>query len=216
MSTTQTRVAMQFDDPEQQRTAATLGMWTFLATEVLFFGGMFAGYLVYRIRTPQVWAEAGGHLNFLLGTVNTAVLLTSSLTMALAVDAVGRNNTRTFRSYLSATMVLGIAFLVIKGSEYVHKWSESLVPGAGFQWPGNAADAGPGQLFFSYYFVMTGCHALHMIVGLGLLSALLIRTFRLPSVSEEGTLVENVGLYWHFVDIIWVFLYPLLYLIEPV
>lgn len=214
MSATHTTVAPQFDNAEQQRISATLGMWTFLATELLFFGGMFAGYFVYRMRNPEVWAEASRHLDLIWGTVNTAVLLTSSLTMALSVDAVVNDNARALRRYLQATMGLGTTFLIIKGYEYAHKWHESFVPGASFQWPGEAADAGPGQLFFSYYFVMTGCHALHMIVGLGLLSVLWIRTFRLPSVSNEETLVENVGLYWHFVDIVWVFLFPLLYLID--
>lgn len=214
MSETHPHLAMQFDDPAQQRLSATLGMWTFLATEVLFFGGMFAGYVVYRSRYPEIWGEASRELNLLLGTTNTAVLLASSFTMALAVDAAHKGRQKALQRFLAATIVLAVVFLGIKGYEYGHKWFESLVPGRRFRWPGDPASAGPGQLFFSYYFAMTGCHALHMLVGIGVLSVLHWRAGQGRFTAEYYNPVENAGLYWHFVDIVWVFLFPLLYLIN--
>lgn len=207
-------VAMQFDDAAQQEQAATLGMWAFLATEVLFFGGMFAGYLVYRMWYPMAWAEASRELDLVLGTVNTAVLLGSSFTVALAVRSAQINQIEELRRLLLITLALGIVFLGIKGYEYAHKAEEHLVPGTGFQWEGVESAAGAAQLFFSFYFVMTGCHALHMVIGLGLLSVLWIQAGKGRFSSEYFTPVENVGLYWHFVDIVWVFLFPLLYLID--
>jgi cytochrome c oxidase subunit 3 len=210
----QPHVAMQFDDAEQQRISATLGMWVFLATEVLFFGGLFAGYTVYRSRFPAIWGEASRHLDILLGTVNTVVLLASSLTMALAVDAASAGRRNAIRWFLVATVVLGSVFLGIKGYEYFHKWEEALVPGAAFQWKGDPSQAGPAELFFSFYFVMTGIHALHMVAGIGMLAVLWWQATEGRFSAEYSTPVENVGLYWHFVDIVWVFLFPLLYLIE--
>jgi cytochrome c oxidase subunit 3 len=208
-------LAVQFDDAEQQRLAATLGMWGFLATEVLFFGGMFAGYLVYRMTYPSVWAEASRHLDLVLGTINTAVLLGSSFTMALAVRAAQTDESKQLRRFLVATMFLGTVFLGIKGWEYVHKIEESLLPGAAFHWDASAGgDSGPAELFFSFYFAMTGFHALHMVIGLGLLGVLVVQAGRGRFSSDYFTPVENVGLYWHFVDIVWVFLFPLLYLID--
>lgn len=205
-------VAHHFDDAEQQRLASTLGMWAFLATEVLFFGGMFAGYAVYRSWYPQIWAETSRHLDVLWGTVNTLVLLTSSLTMALAVDAAHHQRARPLRKFLLATILLAVAFVGIKGYEYSHKWHEHLVPGAGFQWPGTQIEESAAELFFSFYFVMTGLHAVHMAVGIGLLAYLAWRAPRAPAAFIN--FVENTGLYWHFVDIVWVFLFPLLYLID--
>jgi len=208
-------LAMQFDDAEQQQLAATLGMWAFLATEVLFFGGMFAGYLVYRLWYPEVWAEASRHLDLVLGTINTAVLLSSSFTMALAVRAAQTDDTTLLRRLLMATLLLGTVFLGIKGWEYMHKVQESLLPGPGFHWEATDAGAeGPARLFFSFYFAMTGVHALHMVIGLGLLAVLFVQAGRGRFSSNYFTPVENTGLYWHFVDIVWVFLFPLLYLID--
>lgn len=206
-------VAHQFDDLEQQRLSAKLGMWAFLVTEVLFFGGMFAGYAVYRGLYSHAWAAASRELDLVWGTVNTVVLLTSSLTMALAVDAIHRNDRAKLRNFLIATIFLAATFLGIKGYEYAHKWHEHLVPGHGFTWHGDAsADPGAVELFFSFYFVMTGCHALHMIIGIGVLSVLALQAPKFS--SESYSAVENTGLYWHFVDIVWVFLFPLLYLID--
>lgn len=211
---TRSHVAIQFDDAGQQRLSATLGMWTFLATEVLFFGGLLAGYAVYRGWYPAVWSEAGNHLDVVLGTVNTAVLLTSSLSVALAVDAARRGAAKSLQAALAATIALGLIFLAIKGYEYLHKWNEHLVPGTAFRWPGTAAHAGPGELYFSFYFVLTGAHALHMLIGIGLLAHLWRQASQRHFSPEWHTPVVNVGLYWHFVDIVWVFLFPLLYLID--
>lgn len=205
-----------FDSLEQQQTAATLGMWMFLATEVMFFGGMFAGYAVYRWLYPAAWVEGSSHLDTLWGTINTCVLLTSSLTVALSVYEAQMGRRRQLVWMLVATMVLGAAFLGIKFYEYYHKWEESLIPGPGFELlhPINE-EVSPRlvEMFYGFYFAMTGFHALHMVIGLGLYAWLLIRARRGEFSAGYHTPVEIVGLYWHFVDIVWVFLFPLLYLV---
>jgi cytochrome c oxidase subunit 3 len=205
-------VAHHFDDAEQQHEAATLGMWVFLVTEVMFFGGLFTAYVAYRALYPGAFGHASNHLDVRLGTTNTAVLITSSLTMALAVRAaqVGAAPARIVR-WLAATMLLGSTFLGIKLVEYAHKFREGLVPGSAFAYPGS--DAPQAQLFFSLYFGMTGLHALHMVIGLGLLAWLVREAGRGRFGAAYYTPVENCGLYWHFVDIVWIFLFPLLYLI---
>jgi cytochrome c oxidase subunit 3 len=205
-------VAHHFDDAEQQREAATLGMWVFLATEVMFFGGLFTAYVAYRALYPDAFGHASNHLDVRLGTTNTAVLITSSLTMALAVRAaqVGEAPARIVR-WLAATMALGSTFLVIKLFEYAHKFREGLVPGPTFTYAG--PDARQAELFFSLYFGMTGLHALHMVIGLGLLGWLVREARRGRFGPAFHTPVENCGLYWHFVDIVWIFLFPLLYLV---
>ncbi len=200
----------QFDDAEQQHDAAWIGMWIFLATEVMFFGGMFLGYTTYRIAYPQGFAGASNHLDILLGTINTAVLICSSFTMALAVRGAQLGKRRSLLLFLSLTMLLGVVFLGIKLSEYYVKFVEHLVPGPSFRYPGPMAN--PAQIFFSFYFGMTGFHALHMVIGLGLLTALIAKAMRGAFSAAYNTPVELVGLYWHFVDIVWIFLFPLLYL----
>lgn len=210
-------LAIQFDTPEQQHRAATLGMWAFLATEILFFGGLFTGYAVYRALYPETFMAASRTLDLTLGTINTAILLASSLTMALAVRAAERGEGRRIQQFLLATIVLGAGFLGIKAWEYWHKFDEHLFPGRHFAWGGMSeagAEFGPAQLFFSFYFAMTGCHAVHMLIGIGLLGLLFYQARQGRFSSEYSAPVENVGLYWHFVDIIWVFLFPLLYLID--
>jgi cytochrome c oxidase subunit 3 len=204
-------LAHHFDDLEQQHDAATLGMWVFLVTEVMFFGGVFLAYIVYRGEFPAAFAQASNRLDLRLGTANTVVLITSSLTMALAVWGGSRGDRRTLLLALAATMALGAAFLGVKGYEYAHKFHEHLVPGLGFRYPG--AEGPQVQLFFSLYFVLTGVHALHMVIGLGLLTVLVLRARRGAFDAGWSTPVELVGLYWHFVDIVWIFLFPLLYLI---
>jgi cytochrome c oxidase subunit III len=211
---TAVRLATQFDDLEQQRLAATLGMWAFLATEILFFGGMLAGYGVYRARFPETWGAASRELDLWWGTANTAVLLTSSLTMAFAVDAARGARSRRLRVFLVLTIVLGAAFLGIKVWEYLHKWHEHLVPGVRFEWPDDEGGRGPAELFFSFYFVMTGFHALHMLIGLGVLAVLIVQSRSGRFSAGDFTPIENTALYWHFVDIVWVYLFPLLYLID--
>jgi cytochrome c oxidase subunit 3 len=204
-------VSHQFDDAEQQVEASTLGMWTFLATEILFFGGLFLVYTIYRLAYPQAFAEASNHLDVVLGAVNTAVLIGSSLTMVLAVHSARIGSRRGLILFLLATLVLGGIFLGIKGVEYAHKFHEHLVPGADFRFTG--ADPRHAAIFFSIYFAMTGMHALHMIIGAGLILTLVGMAWRRRFSPEYFTPVEMVGLYWHFVDIVWIFLFPLLYLI---
>ncbi len=234
MSNAHTHLAHQFDDAEQQYTAAELGMWLFLATEVLFFGGLFCLYTVYRIWYHAAFLAGSHHLDVVLGTINTAVLLTSSLCMALAVHSAQSNDRRSTAHYLVLTMLLGLVFLGVKGYEYHEKLVEHLVPGRSFMlnvgertptgWlpplaPSRATqttdpEAGHTELFFSFYFAMTGLHALHMIIGVALLGVLAIAAWNGSYSNMYFTPVEMTGLYWHFVDIVWVFLFPLLYLIR--
>jgi cytochrome c oxidase subunit 3 len=201
-----------FDNLEQQFESSAMGMWLFLVTEILFFGGLFAAYLIYRISYPAAFQDASHHLDLLLGGVNTAILIGSSLTMAMAVYAAQTGNRNQQMVYLVLTMLLGVAFLGIKAVEYSHKFHDHLVPGANFQFEGR--DPVHAQLFFSLYFVMTGLHALHMVVGLGIMVVLLWMAYRGRFTKAYHTPVEISGLYWHFVDIVWIFLFPLLYLID--
>ncbi|PTY06935.1 cytochrome oxidase subunit III [Opitutaceae bacterium EW11] len=202
--------APPYVDRDQHSVANHLGMWTFLATEILFFGGLFTGYTVLRWAHPHAFAEGSRHLEFWIGTANTAVLLTSSLFVALADLAIKRDDRRAARRHLVAAGLLGAAFLGLKGFEYFQKFQEHLVPGSGF----DAHGAQPAlQLFFFLYFLMTGLHALHMLFGLGAIGWLLRQIGRGAVSRERPDAVAIVGLYWHFVDCVWIFLYPLLYLI---
>jgi cytochrome c oxidase subunit III len=202
----------QFDDLEQQYEASTLGMWVFLTTEIMFFGALFLGYAVYRGMYSEAFHAASRHLDITLGSINTAALLCSSLAMALAVRSIQIGARRAAVMFLALTILLGAVFLGIKGVEYYHKYEESLIPGIGFHFEG--AESRHAQIFFSFYFVMTGMHALHMVIGIGLLAIMgwMTRSGRLS--PEYFSPVEMTGLYWHFVDIVWVFLFPLLYLID--
>ena len=212
MSETHSSVlAHHFDTLEQQRESASLGMWVFLAQEVMFFGGLFLAYAVYRTTYPNVFAEASHHLDVLLGGINTAILIASSLTMALAVYGSQTGKRQMLIAFLILTIVLGSAFLGIKAVEYHHKYEDRLIPGLGFNYPGPYARQ--AQLFFGLYFAMTGMHALHMVVGIGLLFWLIYEARKGRFTPEYHSPVENFGLYWHFVDIVWIFLFPLLYLI---
>ena len=203
----------QFDDLKQQHDADELGMWLFLSTEIMFFGGLFLAYTIYRTQDEATFAAASHQLDLLLGTVNTAVLLCSSLTMALAVSAAENFQRRNLMVLLAATMILGCVFLGIKGVEYYHKFEHGLMPllGLPFEWHGPSP--GHAEMFFSLYFLMTGVHALHMLIGLGVLLILFIKASRHGLLGDFSMPVHVTGLYWHFVDIIWVFLFPLLYLI---
>jgi cytochrome c oxidase subunit 3 len=204
-------LAHQFEDLEQQTDASTFGMWVFLLTEIMFFGGLFAGYAVYRSAYPDAFSEGSRHLHVLLGGVNTAVLIFSSLTMALAVRAAQLGKNKAAANYMIATLVLGTVFLVIKGFEYHHKYVEGHIPGPGFVFDG--PNSGPVQMFFCFYFVMTGMHALHMVIGAGLLIYFIVQARQGRYTPTYYGPVEVMGLYWHFVDIVWIFLFPLLYLI---
>jgi cytochrome c oxidase subunit 3 len=192
----------------QQDEASTLGMWTFLATEVLFFGALIAGYSAYRITHPTEFAEAARHTEVVLGTANTAVLLTSSAFMAMAVEMTSAGRRRAAALCLAITAALGIAFLVIKGWEYSIEYGEHLVPGLNFD-----ADryGGIAQLFFLFYFFATGLHALHLTIGVGLVGGLAIRSA--TDNPPQPISVRMIGLYWHFVDAVWIFLFPLIYLV---
>jgi len=204
-------VAHQFDNVEQQHEAANLGMWAFLATEVLFFGGMFLGYSVYRYRFPEVFALSSNRMDVLLGTINTAVLIASSLTVVLSVHAAQHDRRRALARLLGLTIFLGLVFLGVKFTEYFHKYEENLVPGLNFDY--GTEQARHAAIFFSFYFAMTGMHALHMIIGIALFSVLLVGARRGRYTHLYYTPVEMAGLYWHFVDIIWIFLFPLFYLL---
>jgi cytochrome c oxidase subunit 3 len=210
-------LAHHFDDVDQQFEAARLGMWIFLATEVLFFGGMFTGYAHYRTEYPAAFIEGSTHLDVVLGTINTAVLLLSSFTMALAVRDAQTDHRKAGVALLVTTASLGIVFLSIKGYEYSVKFAEHHVPGPSFSLAevhNPAVISGNVELFFSLYFGMTGLHALHMIIGVGVVATICILSWRGHFSSRYYTPVEITGLYWHFVDIVWVFLFPLLYLIR--
>ncbi|HKV42034.1 MAG TPA: cytochrome c oxidase subunit 3 family protein [Blastocatellia bacterium] len=207
-------IAEQFDDAEQQREAGALGMWVFLATEILFFGGLFATYTVYRDMNPVIFDRASQTLDIGWGTINTIVLILSSFTMAMAVYSSQTGRRRLLPFFLICTIILGCAFLGIKGLEYYHKYVLHHIPGHGFQLGPELAglDEGKTQIFFALYFAMTGLHAVHMIIGISVITVLLVMALRGRFTPQYHTPVEVSGLYWHFVDIIWIFLYPLLYL----
>jgi cytochrome c oxidase subunit 3 len=205
-------LAHHFDDLEQQKEASTLGMWLFLVQEVMFFGGLFMTYLLYRWRDPEAFAAGSHDLSITLGGINTVVLIASSLTMAMAVHSAQTSRRRPLVAWLVGTGALGFTFLVIKYFEYSAKWEHHLVPGPYFHFS-EPAIGDRAEMFFSLYFAMTGMHALHMIVGLGLLAWILRGALAGRFDAGYHNPVENFGLYWHFVDIIWIFLFPLLYLI---
>ncbi|HUL15277.1 MAG TPA: cytochrome c oxidase subunit 3 family protein [Terriglobales bacterium] len=221
----------QYQTLEQQKDSATLGMWIFLATEILFFGGLFLTYTVNRHAYPLAFGLGSNTLDIYLGTINTAVLIISSLTMAMAVWCAETDRKKLMPVYLMLTLIFGCAFLGIKFVEYKQKFDHHLVPGYNFdlryhqEGPEHAAELqkafeqDPGlnshaQLYFSLYFGMTGLHALHMIVGVGLVFWLFLQSLKGKFSSRYNNPVENIGLYWHFVDIVWIYLYPLLYLID--
>jgi cytochrome c oxidase subunit 3 len=210
-ATSHPALAHHFDDLAQQQEASTLGMWVFLVTEIMFFGGLFLAYAAYRAWYPDAFAAASHHLDVTLGAINTAVLIGSSLTMALAVNAAKTGARRGIVVFLLLTMALGAVFLGIKGVEYFHKYEEHLIPGAAFQFEGPWGRQ--AQIFFALYFAMTGMHALHMVIGFGIMAVMAVLASREYFSAEYYAPVEIAGLYWHFVDIVWIFLFPLLYLI---
>jgi cytochrome c oxidase subunit III len=212
----------QFSDAKQQKNAASLGMWLFLVTEIMFFGGMFCAYLIYRLEHFNAFAAASQQLSIKMGAFNTAVLIVSSLTVVLGVKAAEAGKRKLLVGYLLVTVLLGLTFLVVKGFEYREKFERHHVPGSTFSFTDKFDDNGKqiqvsskeAELFFSLYFVMTGMHALHMIIGCGLFSVLAFLAWKGHYTPSYFTPVENAGLYWHLVDIIWIYLFPLLYLIS--
>jgi cytochrome c oxidase subunit 3 len=216
-----------FVTESQQKNAASLGMWVFLAQEVMFFGGMFCAYLVYRYKYFADFGSASQQLNIWLGAINTAVLICSSLTVVLSVRAAQLGKRKALVGWLSLTILLGLVFLGIKADEYAEKFKDHHVPGAHFSYhellpgqekfpPAERQYANPhhAEMYFSLYFAMTGMHALHMIIGVGLFGFLACMAWRGKYTPEYYTPIENAGLYWHFVDIVWIYLFPLLYLID--
>jgi cytochrome c oxidase subunit 3 len=228
-----------FDTMSQQKEAAVIGMWLFLLTEILFFGGLFVAYMIYRVWYFDAFAEASRRLSLFWGGLNTAVLIGSSLTMALAVRAAQTNNRKWTVNWLVLTMILGCVFLGVKVIEYEDKFANYEVPGANYNWLYHEQHAAAGgehapaaaeghrqlsltpqqlqnttQIYFSLYFTMTGLHALHMIVGVVLMSVITWMAWKGRFDAHYYTPVEMSGLYWHFVDIVWIFLFPLLYLVE--
>jgi cytochrome c oxidase subunit 3 len=211
------RLVHHFEDLHGQKAASSLGMWLFLAQEVLFFGGLFAAYAVYRWRFYEAFAAGAHHLNVPLGAANTVVLIVSSLTMALAVHAAALGKGKQAATWLLLTVVLGTAFLGVKVVEYSEKIEHHLVPGPAFSAASLHLEgelAKQAEIYFSLYFAMTGLHALHMIIGIPILLGLAWRAWRGDYSPAWHTPVEMTGLYWHFVDIVWIFLFPFLYLIH--
>jgi cytochrome c oxidase subunit 3 len=213
---------VQFDDLEQQHEASTLGMWLFLATEVMFFGGVITAYAVYRSTSPREFALASEHMKVWLGFLNTVILLGSSLTMALAVRAAQLRTQRALLLCLGLTMALGTLFLGVKAYEYTAEYHEKLIPGWNFQVPEKNRAAFDQEhlspqrmeMFFMLYFFLTGLHAIHLIMGIGLVGVMAFLSWRNWLSGGGETQIEVTGLFWHFIDIVWVFLYPLLYLID--
>lgn len=206
-------LAPHFSNLEQQHEANTFGMWVFLLTELLLFGGLFTAYILYRYVYQAGFAEGSSHLEAALGAINTAVLITSSLTMALAVRFAQTGRRKILALFLVLTLAFGLAFLGIKGVEYYHHYVDQNVPG--IHWNLSSPNGNAVQLFFILYFVMTGLHAVHLIIGTVLVVILLVLTSLGRITQVNWTPAELVGLYWHFVDIVWIFLFPLLYLIKP-
>lgn len=200
-----------FTTMEQQADSAKLGMWIFLLTEVLLFGGLFAAYVIYRAWNPEIFHNAHQYLDITMGTINTLVLITSSVTMALAIRCMQLNNKKGTIINLSITLVLAGAFLVIKYFEYSHKIHLGQLPGKFYTFTG--IEGTNPHIFFSVYFLMTGLHGIHVLGGIAVITWLLVKTRAGRFSSEYYTPIEMTGLYWHLVDLIWIFLFPLFYLI---
>jgi cytochrome c oxidase subunit III len=214
-----TPLAHHFADLDQQHEATTLGMWIFLATELMVFGALFTGYAVYRSAYPAEFAAGSGALNLWFGGINTVVLLTSSLTMALAVHETRLGRPKLAATCLFLTALFGTAFLVIKGFEYHGDYRDNLVPGLAFHdvdWLQREPRLNPAKvkLFLLFYYIMTGLHAVHLIIGIGLIAVMGVLAWHGRFTAEYYGPVEVGGLYWHFVDVVWIFLLPLLYLIS--
>jgi len=200
-----------FETPRQRAHADTLGLWVFLMTELMFFGPLFFGYFYGRIEYAHAFAAASRVTDVVLGTLNTALLLTSSATMAAAVAARARRRLRAAAGLLALTALLGCAFVVVKGVEYRHDWQQHLFPGAGFAFSG--PDAPAVRYFYFLYFAMTAVHALHLLIGIAVAATFAMALRRNAGGFAAARRVELAGLYWHFVDVVWIFLYPLLYLL---
>jgi len=204
-------LAHHFKTLGQQFDAAKLGVWLFLCTEILMFGGLFVGYIIYHGIYPEMFAEGAKHLDWRLGALNTLVLLTSSYTMASGIHYAQKNERQKSLMALGITVLCGFIFLVIKYIEYHHKFELGLLPGKYFSFEG--AEHSNLAMYFSFYFLMTGLHGTHVVAGMCLILWVLKRTAKGEFNSEFYTPVEGVGLFWHLVDLIWIYLFPLLYLV---
>ena len=201
-----------FRDMDQQFNTAKIGMWLFLVTEVLMFGGLFVGYGIMHSRHPEAFMAAHHHLNRTLGALNTVVLLLSSFTMVMAVWAAQTSRKKLVILFLLITLLCAGTFMVVKYYEYSHKFHEGLLPGKFYSHEG---DTVPGQfMFFSFYFMMTGLHGIHVLLGMVVISWLLFRAIRGDFSAEYFSPVDITGLYWHLVDLIWIYVFPLMYLIS--
>jgi len=212
LSTRTARLDIQFESLEHQQETRTLGMWVFLMTELMLFGGLFTAYIIYRYEYPAAFAEGSHHLDATLGAINTAVLIISSLMMALAVHSAQIGKLKWLVLLLLLTLLFGTVFMGIKAIEYSQHYSDHLAPGISFEYPGSQSHA--VELFFILYFAMTGLHAIHLTIGIALVAITILLTWRGRVSATYWTPVELTGLYWHFVDVIWIFLFPLLYLIR--
>jgi cytochrome c oxidase subunit 3 len=214
-------LAHHFDDLDQQAECATLGMWLFLATEVLLFGGIFLAYIIYRREFYEGWNAASDRLYVSLGTLNTVILLTSSFFVVLAVHAAHVGDNKGIVRWLIPTIILGISFLVVKGFEYHNDYVEGIIPWLNwnpvepFHAPRDPLVDDHAKLFMVFYFTMTLIHALHMTIGAGVLAWIAWRAHKREFKAEYFTPVDMSGLYWHFVDVVWIFLFPMLYLVNP-
>jgi len=204
-------LAHHFSEVEQQRESAKMGMWLFLLTEILLFGGLFVAYAVYRAWHPDMFYNAHKYLDITLGTINTFVLITSSLTMALSIRFMQVGDKKKTIIFLISTLALATAFLVIKYFEYSHKFHLGQLPGKYYTFTG--IEGTNPHIFFSIYFTMTGLHGLHVLAGMGTIGWILYSTIRNDFSPKYYTPMEMTGLYWHLVDLIWIYLFPLLYLI---
>jgi cytochrome c oxidase subunit 3 len=202
--------AFQFADLRQQHEVAQLGMWAFLATEVLFFGGLILAYAVYRFGYPGDFAAAARHTKIVIGATNTAILLTSSFFVAWAVAAARLEAARAVAILLSLAAAAGVIFLALKGLEYAQEYREHLVPGVDFSFPAELARG--AELFFMFYFVATGLHALHVLIGIVVLALVARAASRRAYSARYHAPITVAGLYWHFVDVVWIFLFALIYL----
>ena len=200
-----------FSEMDQQKDSSKLGMWVFLLTEILTFGGLFVAYAVYRAWNPEMFLNAHKALDVAMGTTNTAVLIISSVTIALGIRAIQLDKPKQTMLYLAATILFALTFLVIKYFEYAHKFHVGQLPGKYYTYTG--IEGTNPHIFFGIYFMMTGLHALHIIIGIGLISWVMWKTKQGAFSSEYYSPIENVGLFWHLVDMIWIFLFPLFYLI---
>jgi cytochrome c oxidase subunit 3 len=207
----QFHVAHHFDSADQQFDSGRMGVWLFLVTEVLFFGGLFCAFAIFRSWYFQGFVEANHHLDIKLGATNTLVLISSSLTMALAVRGAQTNNKSATTALLLVTLACAFVFLGIKYVEYSHKFHEGLLPGKYFTAEGFHAPG--GGAFFAVYFMMTGVHGAHIVIGIGLITWVLIKNMKGHFSERYYAPLESVGLYWHLVDLVWIYLFPLLYLV---